>query len=66
MARMNLKTGINRPVQSQAVNWATAAGRRSQRPEGGRSRIPSSSCPPFVVAEVEFLVILSVPLHYGS
>jgi hypothetical protein len=55
--------GFNRPVQSQAVNWATAglladpggAGRRSQRPdsEGGSSRrphrgsIPSSACPPF-------------------
>ena len=24
LGRTNLKTGINRPVQSQAVNWATA------------------------------------------
>ena len=24
LGRMNLKAGLNRPVQSQAVNWATA------------------------------------------
>ena len=63
LGRMNLKAGLNRPVQSQAVNlnwatvgllagplacwWAFPAARRRQQPQATYGQRPKLSVPPF-------------------
>ncbi len=72
LGRMNLKTGTNRPVKSQAVNWATAgllagplacwpafpAARRRQQPQAATCPELSMPVPPLRAA-VDYVFIMN-------